>query len=1014
MSRTSPFRLLQWVALAALFSPVAGAQEPPPADQPTSDQPAPPPAEEPAPPPADSGEEQGQGASKEDESAAASEPAPPPPPPPEASAASTEELSEEDKLLMQMAEEQVKEQEAEVIIVTGSAVERKDLTTPAPVAIVSRQDLDASGLTSVGDVLRKMPSQSNAINTQYNNGGSGATRVSLRGLGSGRTLVLVNGRRHVPGGTGADSSVDLNAIPMAIIDRIEVLKDGASALYGSDAIGGVINIITKTDYDGVAANLYTGSTTRGGGFVYDMSATGGINSDKGNIVFSVGLLDQGSIGAGDRSFSKSDKFFDWETGEVFTNGSTSVPQGYINDRLGSPGNQAWQDIVNAGNGSGIYYNDPVTGWRDFNLGGNSDVGEGDLYNYQPANHLLTPSRRYNAFSAGHYKFIEEKLEAFFELTYMNRRSNQQLAPTPLTIISEGLTLSADSVYNPFGRDFRDVRRRMAEAGNRIFTQDVNTFRLVGGLEGKLPDTLPVLKKWRWNISYNFGRTESSNVNEGRFIRSRVAQAIGPSYYDADGVARCGTEAAPGDADCVPLNLLGGEGTVTEEMLKYIGYTGTANGYNTQQIVEATAAGSLYKIPGGGDVALAIGAAYRDENGGYRPDPITATGDTTGNKEEPTAGGYDVKAAFAELSVIPVKDKPFAEGVELSAAMRAFQFETFGADFTWKTGALWRIAQGVSVRGTYSTAFRAPSIGELFAGTADSFASVTDPCDTSQGARSPTVDANCRADGLPDNYVDDRTQIRSKVGGNPSLDPETAKIFTLGTVWKVPWVEGLSATLDYWNISVDNAIVPQGASVILSNCYAQNSRSDCEKIIRDGSGFITDIIDLQSNIGGSETAGVDLALHYEQAIEDIGRLTYNLEGTWLQKFNEIQPARKVEGKGVYDLGVHPDYRFNFSAMWNRDAYGAGANFRYIDGFRECEDNDCSADNAWRNVDMNMTADLFASYMQKSELGRSMLTVGVNNLTDANPAVIYNGFLGTSDASTYDFMGRFVYMRFSQEY
>jgi outer membrane receptor protein involved in Fe transport len=450
------------------------------------------------------------------------------------------------------------------------------------------------------------------------------------------------------------------------------------------------------------------------------------------------------------------------------------------------------------------------------------------------------------------------------------------------------------------------------------------------------------------------------------------------------------------------------------MLNYIGYTGTANGFNTQKILEAYAAGPLYEIPGGGPVALAIGAAYRDERGGFRPDPITATGDTTGNKEEPTEGGYDVKAAFAELSVVPVKDKPFAKSVELSGAMRAFQFDSFGSDFTWKTGALWSISHGASIRGTYSTSFRAPSIGSLFAGTSDSFPSVSDPCDTSQGPRSPTVDANCRADGLPDDYVDDRTQIRSRVGGNPDLEPETAKVFTLGTVWKVPWVKGLSATIDYWNIEVDNAIVPQGASVILSNCYAQPTRANCDKIIRDSNGFITDIVDLQSNIGGTATSGVDLALRYDQAIEGIGRMTYNLEGTWLHKFNEIQPARTVEGKGVYDLGVNPDFRFNLGAMWNKDAFGAGANFRYIDGFRECEDNDCSEDNPYRNVDINMTADLFASYTQKSELGRSMLTVGVNNFTDANPAVIYNGFLATSDASTYDFLGRFIYMRFSQEY
>lgn len=934
------------------------------------------------------------------------------------------------------------EQDEEVIVITGSTIERKEFTTPAPVSVLSKEELDASGMVSIGEVLQNLPSQSNAINVQFNNGGDGSTRISLRGLGAGRTLVLLNGRRHVAGGTGANASVDLNAIPMAIIQRVEVLKDGASAVYGSDAIAGVVNLITRENFQGSEASVYTGTTGGGGGTVYDVSVVTGINSKKGNVVFAAGYYEQNEIMAGQRNFSKSDKFYDWQcvddaggvekpfdinTGEgcIFTNGSSAPPNGNIIDRLGDPGNQNWQDLV-AANPSGSYARndatctDPVSCWRDFDYNGNFDVGEGDLYNYQPENYLLTPQRRWNVYSAGHYNF-SSKVKGFFEASYMKRRSDQKLAPTPLFIISEGLAVSSQSIYNPYGRDFIDVRRRFTEAGNRNFLQNIDTFRAVTGVKGELPK-VGDMDNWKWNVFYNYGRTEGTDVNEGRFVRSRVEAAIGPSFIDTDGSRRCGTAAAP-IADCVPLNLLGGEGSITKEMLDYISYTGIARGFSRQYMINAEAAGRLAKIGDGGDASLAVGVSWRDEAGGFTPDPITASGDTTGNKAEPTGpGGYDVREGYAELSVVPVVGKPFAKWIELNAAIRAFDYNNFGSDFTYKVGGLYKLPQGIAVRGTYSTAFRAPSVGELFAGQADSFPAVTDPCDTSMGARDPVVDANCRADGLPDNYVDSRTQLRSQVGGNPNLEPETAKIITAGIVIEPKQVKGLAFSVDYFWIEVDNAVTSLGASLILSNCYSQANRTDCDKVNRNASGFLVDINDTSTNVGGSKTAGVDFGLRYDH-MTPAGRFRHSFEGSILQKYNVRDASgRLLRGKGVYDLGVFPTLRTNFSTLWSKDALGGGVNIRYIGAIKECEDDDCQntfddvPDNEplQRDVDANITADLFASYNMKSSMGRSMLTVGVNNVLDQNPPLIYNGFLGTSDAATYDFMGRYFYLRFTQAF
>lgn len=925
------------------------------------------------------------------------------------------------------------DEDGEVIVVTGSAIRRKIADTVAPVAVLDRAEIDASGLVSVGDILQNLPAQSNGINVQFNNGGTGATRISLRGLGAGRTLVLVNGRRHVPGGTGANSSVDLNSIPTAVIERVEVLKDGASAVYGSDAIGGVVNIITRTDFTGTEASAYTGSTGDGLGTIYDLSVTAGHSTDKGSIMFAAGYYRQNDIFAGEREYSRSDKFFDWETGDVLTSGSSAVPQGYIRDRLGLEGNDLWQQVINGACEGGICFNDPNAGWRDFNTGGNFDVGEGDFYNYQPDNYLVTPQQRYNVFSTGNYD-LGQNATAYFEASYTNRQSDQKLAPTPLFIISEGISVSEDNIYNPFGRDFIDVRRRIVEASNRNFFQDVDTFRTVVGLKGQAPKSIPILRDngWNWDLSYNYGRTEGTDVNEGRFVRSRVEAALGPSFVDASGNFQCGSADAP-VAGCVPLNLFGGPGTITQEMLDYISYTGTARGFTEQQSVLVNANGKLLDTPWNGDVRLAVGAEYRDQSGGFQPDPITESGDTTGNKGESTSGEYDVREAFGELSVVPVVGMPGAEWVELTAAARVFDYNTFGSDYTWKAGALWRPHKSVAVRGTFSTAFRAPSIGALFSGQEDAFPSVTDPCDISQGDRSPTENTNCMADGIDDGYTDDRTQIKSRVGGNPDLQPETANIFTSGVVFEPPMVKGLTFTLDYFNIDINEAIQPRGASVILSQCYSEGTGDDrdlgaCDAIIRDASGFITEINDTTSNIGGSTTAGIDFNVRYDHSTP-VGRFRHNFEGTWLQKYDEEQPDGTIlTGKGYYDLGAFPEWKVNLSSIWGYKQFGAGVNMRYIGSFQECEDDDCNtvlSDESLdalepgdepnvRDVDANFTADIFAKYSLKSSAGQSTFSVGVNNVADTAPSVIFNGFLATSDAATYDFLGRFFYARFVQQF
>jgi iron complex outermembrane receptor protein len=351
--------------------------------------------------------------------------------------------------------------------------------------------------------------------------------------------------------------------------------------------------------------------------------------------------------------------------------------------------------------------------------------------------------------------------------------------------------------------------------------------------------------------------------------------------------------------------------------------------------------------------------------------------------------------------------------------------------TYKASALWRTAGGISLRGTYGTAFRAPNIAELYAGKADSFVLVEDPCDTNPGSGPKTLDAatakECAKEGVPTNANFGSTQLRAQVGGNPQLKAETAKIGTAGIVWEP--LAGLGITLDYWNIEIDNQITSVPVSTILSQCYEQGNQNYCNPalqgtgISRASNGQISYVYDPTANIGQLSTSGLDFAIGYTWKLPDVGRFRHALEGTYLFKYNldtgSLGPDGKeviIHGKGSYDLGVNPDLKVNLLTSWQHPSgFGAGFNIRYVDSFRECGGNDCAdpdPTNSSRQVDSYITADLYLDYVLKSSQGTTSISIGVNNITDATPSTIYNGAALNSDESIYDFMGRFFYARLSQ--
>lgn len=936
-------------------------------------------------------------------------------------------------------------EETEEIVVTGSRIRRKDLATPAPVTVVDAETLEESGKVAVGDFLQALPEQGGGVNPQLNNGGDGSSRLNLRTLGVGRTLVLLNGRRFVPAGGNDNqtdySAVDLNAIPSAAIDRIEVLKDGASAVYGSDAIAGVVNIITKRNFSGTDLRASSGISSRGDGQFYDLGLTTGQTTDRGSVMFSAGFTDQTAVMARNRSYSSFDVAHDFATGTTFQAGSDYIPGAILFVDPGAPpaGNAEWTALLAANPDEAAFTRDLTTGqWRPYrgNHLATDALEPGDGFNYQQFQYLSTPNRRLQLFSSGDLR-IGGNARGYFEASYVNRQSTATgLAPEPFDNTAEGITISKDNRWNPFGADFTAdnslVGRRLLEFGGRSTRSDVDTIRGIVGVDGTFPEAFGPLESWTWDASFNYGRTTGTRTKRGNLRRDKFAAAVGPSYLGADGQYHCGsgpTEAGgepfPG---CVPLNLFGGPGTITPDQQTALAFEGTARNRTELKGFQAIFGGELFPLLSERSLGLAVGYEFRDEAAEYLPDPLTASGDATGNKGAPTRGSYDVHEAYAELSIPILSAIPYAESVEALAAARYSNYSTFGSKTTYKLGARWSVWNDLTFRGTFSTAYRAPSVGDLFQGTIDNFDFVSDPC---SDATDPIVVANCAAAGVPAGFADPRTQLRVRQGGNPDLEPETADIFTLGAVILPRWVQNLSVAVDYWNIDLDHTILTGlGGDFIMESCYSGTNPALCPLVTRASSGLITEIRDVGVNIGATRTSGVDVAARYTLPSR-VGRWGFNADATYLINYRQTQPDGRVYSfTGRWDDSgdiAYPRWKGAAGVTWGLGGLGAGLNGRFVSGFRECADSDGFAvkgaagqcnepadpttgqDRLTRWVSPYALFDAFVSYDLRSGAGRTGIAIGVQNLLDEAPNQVYSGQENHTDYALYDFIGRMVYVR-----
>ncbi|MGQ0800803.1 MAG: TonB-dependent receptor plug domain-containing protein, partial [Pseudomarimonas sp.] len=731
------------------------------------------------------------------------------------------------------------------IEVLGSRIRRAAAETALPVLSISRNDLDRSGLTQIADVIREISVNGPSLSLATNNGNtSGNSSVNLRNCASNRTLVLVNGRRWVSD-NGLAGSVDLSSIPLAAVDRIEVLKDGASALYGSDAICGVINIHTRNSFDGAQGNAYFGEYDEGDGQRESYSFTVGGGSDRYSGLLSMAYTDDRSVSAGDREISAIPLF--GFPANVSAPGRASPVGPFGNFTVPGRGN-----IILDPNNPGCRPNQvcapaSANDFRPFNF-------LTDGYNFAPDNHLLQPQKTRSLFGQVSYE-LHESVRFSSEVFYTHRLGDAQLAAQPLS----PLNISAQSVYNPFGVAIAGAAFRPTNFP-RVFGQEQDTWRFSAAFDGsfEIGDRF-----FDWDVGYTFADNRQLQPKNGFYFSTRVASALGPSFIDSTGVARCGTQAAI-IAGCVPLNVLGGPAGFTQEMFDYIAVSPKNIQQAQQESYTANISGELFALPAG-PLAFAFGVEHRSEFGSNQPDPLTAAGLVLGdNPFLPTLGEFSVDEAYLELQVPVLSDVAFAQSFEISLAARYSDFSTFGDTTNPKLGLRWQVTDGVLVRGSWGEGFRAPSVAELFQGSATGRPAFQDPCSSTNPTfiASAATRAQCLAGGAPAGFRTQLAQTFATTGGNPALQPETSVSKTLGLVYSPEWLDGVDTYVDWYSIKIEDAIGALAAQTIINECYLQLNQNSCNLITRDTTGAvngnpgeISGIVAQNVNFrGGLETEG----------------------------------------------------------------------------------------------------------------------------------------------------------------
>ncbi|HEX4300890.1 MAG TPA: TonB-dependent receptor [Gammaproteobacteria bacterium] len=947
------------------------------------------------------------------------------------------------------------------IEVTGTRIKRTDVETAQPVTIITQKEIKATGLNSVGDILANLPQVRSVLNAQVNNGNDGSSTIDLRNLGSNRVLVLVNGRRWVGGISGI---VDFTTIPAAVIDHIEILQDGASAIYGSDAISGVVNIITVKNYNGAEANAYNGwyhgnGHTDGKNQAYDF--TMGTSGDKSAVLMSAAYTEQNGLSAADRDISIEPVV---GTGVAFA-GSSRTPAGrfrYVplaNTGGNTPGACPGGSTLTS---TGICdmtlksfpANPSLNNFRNF-------VFANDAYNFAPLNYLIAPVETTNLYVQGHYD-IADNLTFTSEGLFNNRSSQTQLAQPVLDVGNATTTPSTIYIdktnpYNPFHVSLVsnsnapclaaascdlliDWGRRYAEAGPRDTNFSQNTYHFAGQFKGYFN---MMGGEWDWDAGYSFNRQDETSHESGVVNLYTLGLALGPAFLPAGsanvpGNYQCGTAAAP-VAGCVVANPFGGAGTLTVPMVQYTTFNPTSTSGSGQRDYTANLTGDLFDLPAG-PLGAAIGGEYLEVDGFFHPDTLSILNLNAEGSSSPTDGRESTKGEYIEFSIPILADQPFAKDMNLDIAERWSQFKWIGGNpgtqaaslthsdsaQTGRAALKWQTTDSLLLRAAWSQGFRLPEISEFFANQAASAVQTSDPCVANHSL------PNCGG-----GHTQPNSQINTLVGGNPALHPERSISRSVGFVYNPDWIPGFDFSADYFKIDVEQFITALSDATILNGCYNANATaaSPTCALITVRSGTITQIVAANTNIGSILTEGVDVSSHYKFPSTSAGDFKLGFDMTFNQTYNRTVPSStQASGYATSRLAgwatqsgsaavAFPKRKGDLTLDWNFGPWSAQYELRYISAVWEA----C-------NVDGNSVLCTEPTYVVTEEptlqaVGRNHIgatvyhdvnatyhvdsmntdfTVGIRNLFGKIPPIAQNAF-ANSYLPSYDTPGQFFYAR-----
>ena len=884
----------------------------------------------------------------------------------------------------------------EEVIVTGSKITKDEFSSSSPITIITEEDILSAGNASVDEYLKYTPAFTGyQLGTSTNNGGDGSRKVDLRGLGFNRTLVLLNGKRTI-GDIGGDGAVDIGGIPEMMIKRVEVLKDGASTIYGSDAISGVVNFILDDKFTGLKVQAGMGEGTENGQARDEsVGMMAGIGGDNGNVVFSASWKNQKEMLQAEQPWA-NDALYP----QIQSDGSfKAVGSGSSNSRkIRGPG------------GNYIY---------DSSIGAARPFTAADVYNYAPVNALITPNERTQMGVLGTLE-VTDNVEMYFSGIYNRRYSHQRLAPDASFAVNSAVEtpnngaqyndwVPANNPYNPFGSvncsnsaGICDVavriNRRFEESGGRIFEQTVDAYSIVTGFRFEAMG-------WNHDISMTFAETEQvdETLNYGRFDRWAIA---------VDPVACAANSACPG-----VLNPFGEFGSITPEQMSFL----TAGSLKDQsgadfEMISWVVSNDMF----------AFGIEKRQEFGYFKPDEFSAEGLTTGGASAPLRGGFSVTEAFGEY-LAKVSDE-----LTVDMSVRYSDYDTVGDTTNFKIGADYVLSEDVRLRASYGTGFRAPNVSELNTDASTTFPVIDLPCELGDrrlaaGAISQTIHSNCQALGYDTSDAGEygfAWQSYHEYYADGQLAPEESTNLAFGAVIDSDMLGGVQMSVDYFNIEIEKVIALPIANLIFLDCLSQTtmdfSKGSCGLFIdyglNDSSsfgpnglqyfGYPGDIETPWGNQGTFTSDGIDFALSTSGDL-DMGAVSgysVNFDATWHNSYEqEFTYGGGRDYVGSADgFAVYPELRYVLALGVNGDSWNASWNIRFVS----------ESDDVWRHPSVTADAvaeattyhDLTTSY----DFGNTVLRFGINNLTDEKPPYFHSNFNGNTEPGVYDVIGRRMFM------